>query len=145
MLDMKVGDVVGHQSLVTFPSSTSVAKAAETMAKRQVGAVLVFDGGALGGIVTDRDLVERVVAEGRNPAQTMLADVMTPDPIVVTPSHTVAETMRVMKDRRTRHLPLKRENKIVGIVSVRDLLRAVVDERTQQDARYDDLWEGFPI
>ena len=145
MLDNKVGDVVGHQSLVTFPGNATVAAAAETMAQRQVGAVLVFDGGALGGIVTDRDLVERVVAEGRDPARTVLADVMTPDPIAVTPAHTVAETMRVMKDRRTRHLPLKRDDEIVGIVSVRDLLRSVVDERSARDARYGDLWEGFPV
>ncbi len=145
MLDKNVGNVVGHQTLVTLPGETSVAKAAEAMADRKVGAVLIFNGDELGGIFTDRDIVERVVAEGLDASRTRLVDVMTPDPVVITPDHTVGETMRVMKDRHTRHLPLKREDKIVGIVSARDLLRSVVDERAEQDARFDDIWEGFPI
>ena len=145
MLDTQVGTIVHGQSLVKLDGTRTVADAARAMADRRVGAVLVTSGDELAGIFTDRDMVDRIVAEGLDAGRMRLADYMTPDPVAITEHHTVGDAMQVMKDRRTRHVPLKREDEIVGIVSVRDLLRAVIDARDFERQRFDDLWEGIPV
>lgn len=123
-----VPDVVNGQSLVTLPSSASVLEAARLMAERRLGAILVLDQGALTGIVTERDIAVRVVAAGRDPARTRLGAVMTPDPDTLKPGATVRAALDLMARRGYRHLPVKQGKKLVGMVSIRDLYRCVVDQ-----------------
>lgn len=121
-------DVVRDQTLVTLTSLAMVAEAAKLMAKRHMGAVLVVDRDRLVGIVTERDIAVRVVAAGRDPATTKVAAVMTPNPDTLKPTDTVRAALDLMAKGGYRHLPVKRGQKLVGMVSIRDLYRSVVDQ-----------------
>lgn len=145
MLDSPVADAIGEQDLLRLSPDTSVATAARRMAERHVGAMLVCEGGTMQGIFTERDLLERVVAAGRPPETTLLVDVMTPDPASIGRSESLLQAIFAMKERRTRHLLVKHDGEVVGIVSVRDLFRALVQASIEERRRLDDLWEGFPV
>lgn len=145
MLDSKVADLIGKQELLRLPPETSVAEAAKRMAERHVGAMLVCEGEAMRGIFTERDMLERVVAADRSPGATLLREVMTPDPASIAADGTLLQAIFAMRERLTRHLLVERGDQVVGIVSVRDLLRAVVDSRLDDRRRLDDLWDGFPV
>lgn len=121
-------DVVRDQTLVTLTSLAMVAEAAKLMAQRHMGAVLVVDRDRLVGIVTERDIAVRVVAAGRDPATTKVAAVMTPNPDTLKPTDTVRAALDLMAKGGYRHLPVKRGQKLVGMVSIRDLYRSVVDQ-----------------
>jgi CBS domain-containing protein len=133
-----MADLVCDQNPVMFPPTASVKEAAQRMRERRVGAVLVAEGDAkLVGIFTGRDAVARMLAEGRDPAQTTLAEVMTANPETMTPRHTAIEALRLMQDLRCRHVPIVHEGRIVGIVSRGDfhgIERDRLDEETG-------LWE----
>ncbi len=145
MLENKIADVIGRQSLLRLSPDTSVAVAARQMAEHHVGAMLVCEGDVMCGIFTERDMLERVVAANLSPGSTLLQDVMTPDPAAISESETLVQTIFAMKERRTRHLLVKRGDKVVGMISVHDLLRAVVDSSLAEQQQLDALWEGFPV
>jgi len=144
-LQTRVIDAAGEQELLRLAPDVSVAHAAIHMSERRVGAILVCEGDAVCGIFTERDMLERVVAADRAPTLTRLSDVMTPEPAAVTPDDTLLDAIFAMRERRTRHLLIERGSDIVGIVSVRDLLKAVVDSDLQERQRREDLWEGIPV
>jgi len=133
-----VPDVVtDQQQLLALPRVTSVRAAAQAMRERHVGAVLVAADGRLEGIFTERDMVNRVVAEGRDPDQTTLAEVMTADPDTASPSDTAIAALRRMQDGGYRHLPVVDRGRLIGIVSRRDF-------HGEEKARLDEesgLWE----
>jgi CBS domain-containing protein len=134
----KMSDLVREQNPLMLPPSASVMEAARQMRERRVGAVLVTDHNAsLLGIFTGRDAVDRMLAEGRDPAATTLADVMTPDPNTMAPHHTAIEALRLMQDVRCRHLPIVHESKVVGIVSRGDF-RGIEQDRLDEETG---LWE----
>jgi CBS domain-containing protein len=100
--------------------------------------VLVTEGDArLIGIFTGRDAVSRVLAEGRNPTQTTLGEVMTPDPEALTLRHTAIDALRLMQDACCRHLPIVHDGKVVGIVSRGDF-RGLEQDRLDEETG---LWE----
>lgn len=135
MLRRLIPDVVRDQVLLTLPPTATVREAARQMAARHVGAVLVSDAGSrLIGIFTERDVVTRVVAPGRDPDVTPLAEVMTRDPDTIAPEATAIEALRRMHDGRYRHLPIVKNGVVVGIVSRRDFLgieKARLDDETE--------------
>jgi signal-transduction protein with cAMP-binding, CBS, and nucleotidyltransferase domain len=107
-----------HFDPVTLPASTTVMMAARHMHSRRVSAVLVTEGDAdLIGIFTERDAISRVLADGRDPAETTLAEVMTDNPDFVSPQNTAMEVVQLMQALRCRHLPIVNEGKAVGLVS----------------------------
>ncbi|MFO1069475.1 MAG: CBS domain-containing protein [Geminicoccaceae bacterium] len=121
-----VPDVIdGRQDLCCLGREATARHAAEQMRERRIGAVLVVDGARLVGIVTERDLVFRVVAAGRDPAATTLGEIMTAEPQTLAPDDTAAAALARMRDGRYRHLPVLRGGQIVGMVSIRDLHEAV--------------------
>lgn len=133
-----MADLVRDQNPVMVPPTASVKEAAQRMRERRVGAVLVAEGEAkLVGIFTGRDAVARVLAEGRDPAQTTLAEVMTANPETMTPRHTAIEALRLMQDLRCRHLPIVHEGRIAGIVSRGDF-RGIERDRLDEETG---LWE----
>ncbi len=145
MLQRKIVELIGDQELVRMPVDASVTEAAQRMASRHVGAMLVCEGEEMRGIFTDRDMLERVAAAGLPPADTPLREVMTPDPVSIGPGDTVLEAIFAMKSQMTRHLLVKDGGRVVGIISVRDLLRSVVDESVEERKQFEDLWQGFPV
>jgi CBS domain-containing protein len=117
MSDHAEAQIVRHQDPLMLPPSTSVMEAARHMHARHVRAVLVIEGDAdLVGIFTERDAISRVLAAGRDPVTTILADVMTNNPETVTSQQTAAELLRLMKEAHVRHLPVVEDGKTVGIV-----------------------------
>ena len=123
-----VPDLVSNQTLASLPPSATVRDAARIMTERHIGAVLVAVDGRLQGIFTERDVLARVVAVGLDPDDTVLGGVMTPNPDTVTPNDTALEALRKMSERGYRHLPVVDGERVVGIVSIRDLYAAVNHE-----------------
>jgi len=132
-----VPDVVSHQQLLELPPTATVRSAARAMRERHVGAVLVTTDSRLDGIFTERDMVNRVVAEGRDPDQTTLANVMTANPDTIAPTTTAIEALRLMNDGGYRHLPIVEQGRVVGIVSRRDFHG---DEKARLDDE-SDIWK----
>lgn len=120
-----VPHLVNNQDLAMLPPNTSVHEAAQTMAERHIGAVLVGEGDRLAGIFTERDVVTRVVAPGLDPHSTVLGSVMTPNPDTVEPNQSAFDALEQMARHGYRHLPVVTGGKLVGIVSIRDLYAAV--------------------
>ena len=110
----------GNVSHAVAPSMT-VAAAVDLLTQNKVGSVLVMDQGRLVGIFTERDVLRRVVGERRAPERTTVGEVMTRDLVVMRPTSTVGEAMKVFSERRIRHLPVLEAGAVVGVVSQGDL------------------------
>ncbi|MBE7518094.1 MAG: CBS domain-containing protein [Thermoflexaceae bacterium] len=113
------------RQVYTVARGESVRDAVHHMNDSGVGALLVTEGAAPVGIFTERDVLRRVVDVGRDPNSTRVDEVMTADLIVVEPSTTIDQAMAVMTQRRCRHLPVVDEGRVVGMVSIGDLIRWV--------------------
>jgi CBS domain-containing protein len=124
-----VPDIIAtRQTLTTFAADVTVRQAARVMAERHIGAVLVTANGRLDGIFTERDLLNRVVALGKDPDKVTIGEVMTRNPDTVGPDATALDTLIRMQTKGYRHLPVVDDGELVGIVSVRDLFNAVKRE-----------------
>lgn len=123
-----VPHAIGVQRIVTVSPQTPVSDAAREMSRRRIGAVLVTEDGELQGIFTERDALTRVLAEGRNPDTTLLGEVMTRHPDTIAPTETVAYALSMMNEHGYRHLPVVEADRIVGIVSIRDLYRSIKEQ-----------------
>ena len=110
----------------------TVAAAVEVLNRNQIGSVLVMDGPRLVGIFTERDILRRVVGERRDPATTKVAEVMTRDLVVMRPSASVVDAMRVISEKRIRHVPVVEGLIVVGVVSQGDLNHWLVRNREGQ-------------
>jgi CBS domain-containing protein len=117
-----VHSIIEHQNLLTASPETTVSEAAGLMKRNQVGAIIVVERGRLAGIFTERDALFRVLAEGRDPQATRLADVMTRDPQTIAPDKPLGHALHMMYEGRFRHVPVVENEKPVGIVSARDAL-----------------------
>jgi CBS domain-containing protein len=117
LLAHKAGGNVTH----SIAPGITVAAAVDILNQAKVGSVLVMDKGRLVGIFTERDVLRRVVGARRDPASTLVADVMTRELAVMKPGATVQDAMRVISERRIRHIPVVEEGKVLGVVSQGDL------------------------
>jgi CBS domain-containing protein len=112
------------------PSDT-VYTAIAMMAEKQVGALLVISEEKLVGIVSERDYARKVFLKGRRSPDTTVADIMTSPVIVVSPDHTVGECMQIISTRRIRHLPVMESDRIVGVISIGDLVNWILSAQTE--------------
>jgi CBS domain-containing protein len=113
----------------TVNGDQPVLEVARFMVERNIGAVPVLDGGKLVGIFSERDIMKRVLVEGKDPRKTKVSEVMTGNPLVVAADESFANCMLLMKQHGFRHLPILDGPKLVGLVSLRDLLLHEVDEK----------------
>ena len=111
-------------TLAALPPTATVRDALQQMAERQIGKVLVVQGDALLGIFTERDYARKLALQGLSSAETMLVNVMTARLYVVSPRQTVQECLGVITKGRLRHLPVVDGGKLVGLVSIGDLVNA---------------------
>ncbi len=116
----------------TIGPDEPVLKAIKLMADRYIGALLVLDGGNLVGIVSERDYARKIVLMGRSSSATPVRDIMSAPVISVGPADTVETCMRLCTDSRVRHLPVVDAGKLVGVVSIGDLVKAVISEQGTQ-------------
>ncbi len=119
-------------AVFTITPEAPVLDAIRMMAERGVGALLVMRGDALTGIVTERDYARKVILKGHSSRETPVSDIMTPSPTSVSPATTVDECMRLCTQLRGRHLPVVGGNRLVGLVSIGDLVKAVIDDQATE-------------
>jgi signal-transduction protein with cAMP-binding, CBS, and nucleotidyltransferase domain len=142
---MRVGQLLTEQDLLTLPQSTTVIEAARAMTERKVGAVLVTaSDGRLAGIFTERDLMARVVVPRRDPERATLAEVMTRDIFSVGPEHEVEDVRLELQRRHIRHLPVVVDGRVAGVLSLRDILRADLDQMSHQVEALEKYFLGGP-
>jgi CBS domain-containing protein len=135
MLSQPVRSIIGQHGFVTAPPSATVRQAAELMARRQVGAVVVVEDDHLVGIFSERDAVFRVVARGLEPATTPLAQVMTQAPVTIGPERSFGHAMAVMQQHHCRHLPVVEDGRPIGIVSARNALDPALEDFVCEERR----------
>jgi CBS domain-containing protein len=116
-------DFMTTGDLLTVDASTTLGQAARLMRNRNVGAAVVLEGERVVGIFTERDLL-RAIADSRHPDQGQVQSYMTPDPLTLPPDHPPSEAAQIMSERQFRHIPVVDEGKLVGIVSIRDIMAA---------------------
>ena len=118
----------GHEIWSVRPDDT-VFDAVKQMADKEAGSLLVMDGDKLVGIVTERDYARKIILEGKSSRETTVSEVMTRKVLCATPERTVDECMALMTDSRTRHLPVVDHKRVVGVVSIGDLVKAMISEQ----------------
>jgi len=123
VLDSKGRDVL------SIASDASIYEAVTLMAERGVGALLVMEGDRLVGLVGERDCLWRVMLEDRSPRETEVKELMTKNILCVNPEQTVEEGMALMTDKRIRHLPVLKGDRVEGIISIGDLVKAIITDQ----------------
>ena len=117
-----------HRVYAIAPAA-SVFEALKLMADKNIGALLVLDDGEIVGIITERDYARKVVLLGRASPQTPVRDVMSPVVMFVGPHHTTEQCMALMTQNRLRHLPVMEDGKLLGMVSIGDLVKDIISEQ----------------
>jgi CBS domain-containing protein len=125
LLDIKGGDIV------TIDEGASVFDAIKLMADHGIGSLLVMRGQELKGIVTERDYARKVILKGRAAETTRVGEIMSVELITATPEQTVNECMTLMTERRIRHLPILAHDKVVGLISIGDLVQAIIADQKE--------------
>lgn len=127
-----IDGIIAGQELFSVTPDASVLDAARYMAERRIGAVSVIENGFLVGIVSERDLMTRVVAEGRDPKSTSVGDVMSRRLVHGSPGDSFESCIAKMLEHNCRHLPILGNGRVVGMVSIRDLYRVDATEKANQ-------------
>lgn len=118
-----------HQSVLTIAPTATVIEAVRMMAEHNIGALPVVEGGRIVGIVTERDYARKVALQGRSSEQTLVRGIMTSHVMYVSPAQTTEECMALMTDKRLRHLPVLDEGRLVGLISIGDLVKDIISEQ----------------
>jgi len=124
-------DTKGREIISIVPDA-SVFEAIKLMADRSIGSLLVMEGDVLRGIVTERDYARKVIIKGRASETTPVADIMTTDLVTASPDQTVNHCMTLMSGKRIRHLPVIVDDKVAGIISIGDLVQAIISDQQEE-------------
>ncbi len=109
--------------------SQSVYEALELMAEKDIGAVLVIEAGQLVGIFSERDYARKVILRGKSSRETSVGELMTRNVLYVRPNQSLEECMALMTDKRIRHLPVLENNRLIGIVTIGDIVKAIISDQ----------------
>lgn len=116
-------------AIYTVEPEDAVLKAIQLMAQHRVGALLVMRGRELAGIISERDYARKVILLGRSSSDTPVWQIMSAPVLTVRPDSSIRECMQLMTDKRVRHLPVVQAKEVVGVLSIGDLLRALLEEQ----------------
>jgi CBS domain-containing protein len=126
------------------PTAT-VEQAAKEMTNKRIGALLVMKGEELVGIITERDILNRIVADGARADKILVQQIMTGDVVVIAPNRSIRDAMRVVTEKRLRHLPVVKDGCIMGMLSGGDLTRSIVaEEEGVIHTLYDYIYGTYP-
>lgn len=130
---MKIATLLQQKGKHVFSVSpqTSVYDALHLMAEKNIGAVLVMEGGELAGILSERDYARKIILKGKASQDTLVTEIMTSQVITITPEHSLDACMAIMSDKRIRHLPVVENDVVTGMVSISDVVTAII--RLQKD------------
>ena len=121
--------IKGHVVYTVSPES-SVYEALETLETKNLGSLVVLEeNGKLDGIFTERDYARKVILKGRSSKETRVRDIMTESPVFVTPDDKIEYCMQLMTDKHIRHLPVLEDNELIGLVSIGDLVKYIIDQK----------------
>jgi CBS domain-containing protein len=118
----------GSQAWSTEPQVTVYA-ALQLMAEKDIGALLVLEDGKLVGIFSERDYARKVILHGKTSAETRVSEIMTSGVVTVGPDQTIGECMALMTEKRFRHLPVVEGNRVLGVVSIGDVVKAIISDQ----------------
>lgn len=118
----------GNRVISISPNST-VYSALEMMVEQNVGALIVMDGDRFAGMFTERDYARKVILKGKASRDTLVSEIMSEHPVVVTPDTTIDQCMALMTDKYIRHLPVMDKQQLVGLVSIGDIVKCMIDEQ----------------
>lgn len=127
-----ISQILAHKGsqLWSVPADATVFEALQLMAEKNVGALLVTQGGCLYGVITERDYARKVTLLGRNSRETRVRDITSLPPITATPAHTVEDGMRLMTEHKVRHLPILEGEQLRGIISIGDLVNWTISAQS---------------
>ena len=128
----KLRDIMRPGFVLAVPGETTVVEAAQAMMDRNVGMVAVIDGDRLAGLFSERDVVRRVVAVGRDPSTTPVSEVMTTEIVTASPDTLYDDAIRLMDGANIRHLPIVEDGRLVSMLSIRDLLRVELRHKGEE-------------
>jgi CBS domain-containing protein len=127
-----IDEILQHKSanLWTIAADATVFDAIHLMADKNIGALLVMTGDRLGGIISERDYTRKVALKGKSSRETQVREIVSTPVISVTPDQTVEECMRLMTENRVRHLPVLENDRVVGVVSIGDLVNWIISRQS---------------
>ncbi|HKX12609.1 MAG TPA: CBS domain-containing protein [bacterium] len=130
---MSLKTLVKVVEVVTLPPTATILEASKKMTERLIGSILVVEGDSLIGIFTERDLLNRVVSPGLSPQDTLLSQVMSKNVRTVDLSESVESVFRKMEDTKCRHIPVVDGKKLVGVVTMRNILEWLTDQMKEEN------------
>jgi CBS domain-containing protein len=141
-----ISEILHHKGSQVWSVSpeSMVFDAIQLMADKNIGALLVIEGGKLVGIMTERDYTRKVALKGKSSKQTPVREIVSGQIIHATPEHTVEECMRLMTEHRVRHLPVMEGENILGIVSIGDLVNWIISAQTTTIQQLQAYISGYP-
>ncbi|MEN9902859.1 MAG: hypothetical protein RL651_1523, partial [Pseudomonadota bacterium] len=140
-MSLTVRQLLNHKpsGVCAMRPDASVLEALELMAREDISSVLIMEGDKLNGIFTERDYARKVILRGRNSRDTVVRELMTSELITMTPEQTIDDCMAIMTEKHIRHLPVMEDGKVIGLVSIGDVVKSIIaghEETIQQLAGY---------
>lgn len=144
---MKVKDIINQKGsdIYSVTSDETVLNAIKSMSELKIGAMLVMDGENLSGIISERDYRDKVILMGKQSKTTAVCEIMTSKVYKVEPGDDLNTCMRIMTNQKIRHLPVMDKGKVVGLISIGDVVKSVIDEQKFEiDSLKDYIAGGYP-
>jgi len=140
-----IASVLADRVHYTVPSTLTAREVAQFLSDKAIGAITVVDDGRVVGILSERDLVFRIIAGGADADRVRVSDIMTRDPITVQSSETLSTALMQMRDSKIRHLPVMEGDKLVGMMSIRDVFAAMKTELEHDLTEREAMIFGLPM
>jgi CBS domain-containing protein len=127
-----IGTLLHHKGseVWTIPATATVFEAIQLMARKNIGALPVLDGTRLVGIFSERDYTRKVALEGKTSQKTLVREIISTNITSVTPENSIEDCMRLMTEKRVRHLPVMEDGKMIGLVSIGDMVNWIISAQT---------------
>jgi CBS domain-containing protein len=140
-----ISEILSHKGsmVLTVPPEATVFEAIQKMAEKNIGALLVTDKEKLVGIISERDYTRKVALKGKSSKELKVREIVS-NPVTVTPKHTIEDCMRLMTEHRVRHLPVLEGEKIVGVVSIGDLVNWIISAQSTAIKQLETYISGYP-
>jgi CBS domain-containing protein len=143
----KVSEVLGHKPRKVYSATpeTTVYECIKLMAEQQVGALLILRGDEIAGILSERDYARKLALKGLSSKTTTAAEIMSRPVLTVSPRHTVGDCMHIITEKRIRHLPVLEDGKVVGVISIGDLVNQMIQEQQTTIRHLQAYITGSPV